>query len=176
MWSELGGNDSFNQISVFCQTASSFWFNWQIGFPSAAPSLHLIQFIKDLFISLCYIVSTMLAAAEAKGREGVLVALKGLVKFKEKHPSHSSCVQADPGITSGYFSSYLLWCHIQRSVASPLSLPQRGASHIVFTALPLGSIQAWHTDHPPTLQDPNKPHPPTTCLEDLEIHEFALKK
>ena len=64
------------------------------------------------------------------------------------------------------------------SGSEELSIPSVPASvwsqHIVFTALPLDSLQAWHTDHPPTLQGPNKSHPTTTSLEGLGMYGFAL--
>lgn len=139
--------------------------------------LHLIQLIKDLFISLCYIVSTVLAAAEAKGREGMLVTLKGLVKFKGKI-IHSTLPMSRLTLALLQATFPAASCDIIfRRALHPLCPCLSMEPAILFLllshlALPRHGIQ--------TICPPYKTLinliPTATSLEGLEMYAFALTK
>lgn len=82
MWLEWKRNDSLNELSVF---RPRFCLGWQTWLCSATGS-HLVRFIKDL-LSVCWVLRTVLFAAEPKGREAGFVALKGPDSFGGKAPT-----------------------------------------------------------------------------------------
>lgn len=134
--------------------------------PLAFSSLS-VQLTED-FSSVCNVLSTVLAAAETEGREGVLATLKHSVKFREKalmpllpclgrlwgRDSQRAPAATSYDLRSGSFASPPPL--VPASVGDPGS-PFSQPSHLALCSMAYRPL--------PTLQDPNNSQPAAISLE-----------